>query len=172
MLLYFEYYIGVNSMGYKIIEITDNIKKAEYTNLVLRKLPEWFGNEESLQEYIDTVHENPFWAAFDNNNCIGFFSVKIHYNRTGDIYVCGIDPNYHRKGIGTLLYKTIEKYFIINACEYIIVKTLSEINPDKNYAKTRLFYKKMGFIELITLKEMWNENNPCLIMIKYIKGTY
>jgi ribosomal protein S18 acetylase RimI-like enzyme len=156
-------------MEYKIIEITNNNKKAEYTNLVLRKLPEWFGNEKSLQEYVDTVHKYPFWATFDNNNCIGFFSVKIHYNRTGDIYVCGIDPNYHRKGIGTLLYKAIENYFIKNACEYIIVKTLSEINSDKNYAKTRHFYKKMGFNELITLTEMWDENNPCLIMIKYIK---
>jgi len=94
--------------------------------------------------------------------------VKIHYNRTGDIYVCGIDSNYHRKGIGTLLYKTIENYFIKNACEYIIVKTLSEKNQDENYAKTREFYKKMGFKELITLTEMWDENNPCLIMIKCI----
>jgi len=98
-------------MDYKIIEITDNNKKEEYTNLILRKLPEWFGNEESLQKYVDTVHKYPFWAAFDNNNCIGIFSVKIHYNRTGDIYVCGIDPNYHRKGIGTLLYKAIENFF-------------------------------------------------------------
>ena len=148
---------------------SDNNKKAEYTNYILRKLPEWFGNEESLQKYIDTVHKYPFWAAFDNNNCIGFFSVKIHYNRTGDIYVCGIDPNYHGKGIGTLLYKTVENYFTKNGCEYIIVKTLSEINPDKNYAKTRHFYKKIGFNELITLTEMWDENNPCLIMIKCIK---
>jgi ribosomal protein S18 acetylase RimI-like enzyme len=155
-------------MENKIIEITDNNKKAEYTNCVLRKLPEWFGNEESLQHYINTVHKYPFWAAFDNNNCIGFFSVKIHYNRTGDIYVCGIDPNYHGKGIGTLLYKATENYFIKNACEYIIVKTLSEINSDKNYAKTRDFYKKMGFNELITLTEMWDENNPCLIMIKNV----
>jgi len=95
--------------------------------------------------------------------------VKIHYNRTGDIYVCGIDPNYHGKGIGTILYKTIENYFIKNSCEYIIAKTLSELNSDKNYTKTRHFYKKMGFDELITLTEMWDENNPCLIMIKCIK---
>jgi ribosomal protein S18 acetylase RimI-like enzyme len=156
-------------MEYEIIEIMYNNKKAEYANLILRKLPEGFGNEEGLQKYVNTVHKYPFWAAFDNNNCIGFFSGKIHYNRTGDIYVCGINPKYHGNGIGTLLYKMMEKYFIENDCEYIIVKTLSEINTDENYAKTRCFYKKMGFNELITLTEMWDENNPCLIMIKYIK---
>jgi hypothetical protein len=60
----------------------------------------------------------------------------------------------------------MEKYFIGNNCKYVIVKTLSEKNPDKNYEKTRKFYTKMGFEELITLDEMWDENNPCLIMIK------
>jgi ribosomal protein S18 acetylase RimI-like enzyme len=153
-------------MEYKIMKIHDNNKKAEYTNRILRKLPEWFGIEEGLLEYVNTVHKYPFWAAFTNENCIGFFSGKIHYNRTGDIYVCGIDPEYHGKGIGTLLYKEAEKYFIKNNCKYIIVKTISEIDPDENYGKTRKFYKKAGFEELITLTEMWDENNPCLIMIK------
>ena len=32
-----------------------------------------------------------------------------------------------------------------------------------------MFYIKMGFKELITLTEMWDEDNPCLIMIKNIK---
>jgi ribosomal protein S18 acetylase RimI-like enzyme len=96
------------------------------------------------------------------------FSGKIHYNRTRGIYVCGIDPKYHGKGIGTLLYKEVEKYFVKNNCKYIIIKTLSEIDSDKNYEKTRKFYKKVVFEELITLTEMWDENNPCLIMIKKI----
>ena len=114
--------------------------------------------------YVSCVNKCPYWAAFDKDNCIGFFSGKIHYNRTGDIYVCGIDPKYHGKGIGTLLYKELEKYFVENNCKYIIVKTLSE----KNYEKTRKFYIKNGFEELITLIEIWDEYNPCLIMIKKI----
>ena len=155
-------------MEHKIIEIHDNNKKMEYTNKILRKLPEWFGIEKSLLEYVNTVSKYPFWAAFKNENCIGFISGKIHYYRTGDIYVCGIDPKYHRKGIGTLLYKEAEEYFIKNNCKYVIVKTLSEIDSDENYEKTRKFYKKVGFEELITLTEMWDKNNPCLIMIKKI----
>ena len=101
--------------------------------------------------------------------CVGFFSCKIHYNKTGDIYVCGIDPNYQGKGIGTLLYKELKKYCIENYCDYIIVKTLSEIAKYEPYLKTVKFYEKMGFKELLTLTEMWDEENPCLIMIKNIK---
>jgi ribosomal protein S18 acetylase RimI-like enzyme len=155
-------------LEYKIIEIKDNIKKSEYTDIILRKLPEWFGNENSIKNYVETVCELPFWAAFDNNNCIGFFSCKIHYNRTGDIYVCGIDPKYHGKGIGALLYMELEKYCIKNGCEYIIIKTLSEIAEYEPYSKTKKFYLKMGFKELLTLTEMWDENSPCLIMIKVL----
>jgi hypothetical protein len=53
-------------MEYKIFEIKDNFKKAEYTNKILRKLPEWFGVEESLLEYVNTVNKYPFWAAVKN----------------------------------------------------------------------------------------------------------
>jgi ribosomal protein S18 acetylase RimI-like enzyme len=161
-----DYYL--DDMEYEIFAISDDAKKAEYTEVILRKLPEWFGIEEALVEYVNTVNTYSYWAAFDKDKCVGFFSGKIHYNRTGDIYVCGIDPAYHGKGIGTLLYKEMEKHFAQKGCEYVIVKTLSETNPDTHYAKTRAFYKKMGFKELITLTEMWDENNPCLIMIKKI----
>jgi ribosomal protein S18 acetylase RimI-like enzyme len=156
-------------LGYEIIKIEDDNRKSEITEKILRKLPEWFGNETALINYIKTVCGHPFWAAFDNNSCIGFFSCKIHYNRTGDIYVCGIDPRYHGKGIGTLLYKEMENYCIKNGCEYIIVKTLSEIVKDENYGKTKKFYEKIGFNELLTLTEMWDEKNPCLIMIKLLE---
>ena len=151
------------------MEINDNNKKAKYTNNILRKSPKWFEMKESIKEYVTTVQKYPYWAAFENNTCIGFFSGIIHYNRTGDIYVCGIDPKYHGRGIGTLLYKKLEEYFIKNGCEYVIVKTISDIDTDIHYAKTRAFYKKMGFKELITLTEMWDENNPCLIMIKNLR---
>jgi len=155
-------------MEYKIIEVKDNNKKYEYTSIILKKLPEWFGNEKAILDYTNSVQNNLFWAAFDNNNCIGFLSGKIHYNRTGDVYVVGVDPDYHGKGIGTLLYKELEKHCKEKKCEYIIVKTLSEIVEYKPYMKTKEFYIKMGFKELLTLTEMWDEENPCLIMIKNI----
>ncbi|HJA92511.1 MAG TPA: GNAT family N-acetyltransferase [Candidatus Eisenbergiella merdipullorum] len=88
-----------------------------------------------------------------------------HYH-TGDLFVCGVLPEYHRKGIGETLYTAVETYFIQNGCDFVIVKTLSDIIHYGPYAQTRKFYEKIGFSPLITLTEMWDENNPCLIMIK------
>lgn len=36
------------------------------------------------------------------------------------------------------------------------------------YEKTRTFYKSVGFEPLITLTEMWDEEIPCLIMLKVL----
>jgi hypothetical protein len=38
-----------------LITINGNFKKAEYKDKILRKLPKWFGVEESLLEYVNTV---------------------------------------------------------------------------------------------------------------------
>ena len=51
-------------------------------------------------------------------------------------------------------------------CKYVIVETLSDMADNEPYARTRRFYKSIGFEPLITLTEMWSETNPCLIMFK------
>lgn len=155
--------------NFSIIEINDNEKKYHYTKEILEKLPDWFGNEQSNEEYAQGSRECPYWAAFDNEqNCIGFFALKVHYSYTGDIYVCGVLPEYHNKGIGKAIYKEVEQFFVKKDCKYVIVKTLSEKANYEPYDKTRKFYESIGFESLITLTEMWDEENPCLIMIKQI----
>lgn len=152
---------------FSIIEINDSEKKFSYTKEVLEKLPDWFGNEQANYEYAEGAKECPYWAAVDvEGKCVGFFAVKVHYSYTGDIYVCGVLPEYHRNGIGKKLYKEVEKFLTENNCKYVIVKTLSETANYEPYDKTRKFYESVGFESLITLTEMWDEENPCLIMIK------
>ncbi len=157
-------------MNYQIIEINDNELKAKYTKEILDKLPEWFGMPEGIKEYVNNVHKYPYWAAIQSDKCIGFFSGKIHHQRTGDIYVCGVSPEFHNRGIGKALFHKMEEYFKKINCDYIIVKTLSDIANYEPYLRTKKFYHSIGFTELVTLTEMWDERNPCLIMIKDIKS--
>lgn len=150
-----------------IVNVKDSLTKSNYTKEVLEKLLEWFGNKQALDEYVNKVAELPYWAALNKeNSCIGFFAVKTHYGHTGDIFVCGVLPNYHRNGIGKALFNKAEVHLTQNGCKYIIVKTLSETANYEPYNRTRDFYKSVGFEPLITLTEMWDDNNPCLIMLK------
>lgn len=153
--------------GIHITEIQNSGEKSSYTREILEKLPEWFGDKQSLDEYVEDVKELSYYAALNaEGKCIGFFSVKIHYRHTGDIFVCGVLPEYQHNGIGKAIYQAVEHYLIQMGCKYVIVKTLSDTVDFEPYAQTRGFYKSISFEPLITLTEMWNEENPCLIMFK------
>lgn len=107
---------------YQIFKIEDLDKKSSFTRNVLEKLPEWFGNKQALDEYVEDVREILYWAALSNDNeCIGFFSIKIHYGHTGDIFVCGVLPEYQHQGVGQSLYYTVEEYLVQHNCRYVIV---------------------------------------------------
>lgn len=155
--------------GFKIIEVSDGLIKSSCAREILVHLPEWFGNRQALDEYVETVSTLPFWAAYSADmRLVGFLAVKTHYGHTGDIYVCGVLPECHRAGIGKKLYAKAEAHFIHIGCRYVIVKTLSDKSNYEPYARTRRFYESMGFTPLITLTEMWDEQNPCLIMLKVL----
>lgn len=153
--------------GIHIVEIQNDIEKSSYTREILEKLPEWFGNRQALDEYAEEVKGLPYYAAVNSaNKCIGFFSIKIHYQHTGDIFVCGVLPEYQHNGVGKAIYQIVENHLMQRGCKYVIVKTLSDTVDFEPYARTRDFYKSIGFESLITLTEMWDEENPCLIMFK------
>ena len=151
---------------YKVSEIINRDLKEQYTEQILRLLPEWFGEEDSLVDYVNTVAELPFFAAFNDDECVGFFAGLIHHGHTGDVYVCGIHPKYHRQGLGKKLYFELEQYFVNNGCKHVMVKTLSPLHSDVHYAKTRKFYHAVGFNDFYTDSAIWGQANPCLIMLK------
>ena len=49
---------------------------------------------------------------------------------------------------------------------FLSVKTLASEHPDLNYAMTRRFYEAAGFIPLEVFPTLWEEGNPCLLMIR------
>lgn len=97
---------------YQFSEIHNQDEKSACVRAVLESLPDWFGDKDSLEEYVKGVRDLPFWAVLDSERqCLGFFSVRIHYGHTGDIYVCGVRPEYHRMGMGKALYDRTERIF-------------------------------------------------------------
>lgn len=153
---------------YSIDRITKNSKKREISNLILRQLPEWFGIEQSIIEYVDGVHDTDFYVSYYNESPVGFISVKYNNNFTAEIYVIGILKEHHNRGIGKKLIHICEEELKNRNMVYFMVKTLGESHPDKNYKETRNFYTKVGFYPLQEIKEIWGNENPCLIMVKSI----
>ncbi len=151
-----------------IENIRDEDQKSLICEGVLRQLPSWFGVEESIKEYIEISREMPFYAAYSNEKPVGFVAVKNHNQYTAEVYVMGVLQEYHRMGIGKRLINICVDYCSDNGIEFLTVKTLDGSRVSKSYEKTRLFYLSMGFRPLEVFKTLWDENNPCLFMAKYI----
>ena len=149
-------------------EVFDAEEKSAICNSILRALPSWFGIEESILDYVEQVKSLPFIAAYDGDNPVGFIAIKKHTSYASEICVMGILREYHRKGIGRSLVIACEKHCRENKQEFLTVKTLAESRESKSYEKTRLFYLSMGFRPIEVFPTMWDENNPCLLMIKRV----
>ncbi len=135
---------------------------------ILRALPEWFGIEDSIANYVKKIKTLPTFIARYNNEVVGFISLKIHFDRAAEMYVLGILPKYHRKGIGRRLVDAATAYLCGCDIKFLQVKTLSESRDSEHYTRTRRFYESMGFQPLEEFKTLWDERNPCLLMIKSI----
>ena len=96
----------------------------------------------------------------------GFLCLKLHGEAAAEVYVMGVRPESHRRGIGTALLEAAEAYLRDRRVEYLQVKTLGPSAPSEHYARTRRFYESRGFRPLEELTAIWGEENPCLIMVK------
>jgi len=135
---------------------------------ILHALPDWFGLPESTAEYIRESAHMPFWAATENGQTLGFIALKETSPYTAEIYVMGVLPDLHRKGIGRQLFRVFEAYAQENGYRFLQVKTIRE-GCYAEYDRTNAFYRSMGFCELECFPELWGENNPCQIYIKHIQ---
>ncbi|MCJ7552112.1 MAG: GNAT family N-acetyltransferase [Anaerolineae bacterium] len=135
---------------------------------ILRALPDWFGLEASTQAYIKQTDLLPTFVAVTEESTVGFLTVKQHSAAAAEILVMCVLPQYHRQGIGRALVEDAEDYMRRTGISFLQVKTLSARHPDPNYARTRAFYKAVGFVELEEFTEIWEAGSPCLQMIKYL----
>ncbi len=133
---------------------------------VLRSLPDWFGIEESTVAYIEKSKKIPMVVAYEDDLPVGFLSLIDHGSYTSEVYVMGVIPKYHRHGIGKILLLEAEKQLISTGFEFLQVKTVSADRECEFYRKTRLFYKSFGFKEVEVFPTLWDESNPCQLLIK------
>lgn len=140
--------------------------KAEICEGILRSLPEWFGIEEALRQYVEDARSRPMFTATEGGEVTGFLSLTLHNEFTGEIHVMGIKKEHHRKGIGKALVAHAERYLAERKHEFITVKTLSPSRHCPEYERTRSFYLALGFRPLEEFKTLWGKDNPCLFMVK------
>ena len=136
---------------------------------ILRALPEWFGIEESTLMYTRDADTMPSMLVRERDEVIGFVTIKYHFPESADIWCMGILPKYHRTGTGRLLLEALEAHLKKEGVKFLQVKTVSDGSTDNAYAKTRAFYRGVGFTPIEIFPTLWDEWNPALLLIKSLQ---
>ena len=147
-----------------VYQVTEPAEKQRIASSVLADLPEWFGIPESVEAYVRESLQLPFYAARLDGEDVGFIALKETSPSTAELCVMGVRKTYHRRGIGRALVQAFFSCAREKGYQYAQVKTVAGgYYPE--YNKTRLFYESMGFCPLEVFPTLWDEHNPCLIMV-------
>lgn len=132
---------------------------------ILRELKAWFGQESAIQEYLSNIPLLETFVEFDDQGLpAGFLTLRHHFPVAAEIYVMAV--RCRRKGVGRRLLQRAEEHLKAGSTRLLQVKTLAAEVDYPPYEETRAFYRACGFLPLEVQRWLWDENNPCLLMVK------
>ena len=123
---------------------------------------------ELLDIYLkDPVQEDyQFSVAFDHDSqMIGYlcYGPTPLTEGTYDLYWIAVDPQYAGQGVGTLLMRQLESILKANHGRLIVIETSSS----QQYALTRQFYLKNGYVLAETIKDFYRPGEDRVTFVKY-----
>ena len=97
--------------------------------------------------------------------------MKFHNAYTAEICVMGVLEDCHLRGTGMKLIQAAETLCREKGVQFLTVKTLDSSAHYEPYERTRNFYRKAGFLPLEVFTMLWDADNPCLFLAKFIGGS-
>jgi GNAT superfamily N-acetyltransferase len=149
-----------------MVEIVSGRADPTAVDRLLRSLPDWFGIEASIVEYVRDAGAKPTYLAIDESgDVVGVMLVTHHNASTTEIHLMAVAAEHQRRGVGRALVGALERDLQSTAVRLLEVKTVGPSMAYEPYARTRAFYAGVGFMPLEELDGLW-PGNPCLIMVK------
>ena len=150
------------------MEIEIGEASAEDVERILRALPDWFGIESALVDYVEDARSHPVIGARVDQRVVGILVQHETSDVASEVHLLAVEPGLHRRGVGRALIAAAEDRLTGTAVRLLHVKTLGASDPDVHYARTRAFYESVGFLPLEEFADFW-PGNPCLIMVKPLR---
>ena len=142
------------------------VQAREACDRILRSLPQWFGIESAIVDYVLDAERLPTFVLKLDGEVAAFLTLKEHFNNSWEIHCIAVEADRRGRGLGRSLLAHAEGWVTTQGAKWLWVKTLSSSHPSPEYAETRAFYERMGFEPFQELPTLWDERNPCLVMLK------
>ena len=81
--------------------------------------------KESREGYIKDCDDKLFFAAFDQDKVTGFLCLKESGKDTVEIAIIGVLKEYHKKGVGRLLFEKAKEAAVNVDYSFMKVKTVT-----------------------------------------------
>lgn len=133
---------------------------------ILVTLPEWFGTFN--EEYIRDLARFPTFVAQRQDSIAGFLTLREHYAESWEIHCLAVERSSHRRGIGRRLVRHAEDWLRSRGVQVLHVKTVAPSHPGPFYARTREFYRALGFHRVFETTAIWGPDNPSLVLVKLL----
>ena len=151
-----------------IERITDADLKKAIAREILEALRDWFEVDASREKYIADCAGWIFFAAKQGNEYAGFLCLKETGKETVELAVMGVLRKYHRKGLGSALFREAKKTAAEAGYSFMQVKTV-KMGVYADYDITIRFYRSLGFMEFEFIEEIWGKDNPCQSYVMSLK---
>jgi len=122
---------------------------------------------EHTKAYIEGAKDLRVWAAYQESDVVGFISLSYSSEDCAEIDCLGVKKSFQGQGIGRELITTTIEREAVKQVDYLQVKTVAE-GSNKDYDRTNVFYRSLGFKKLEIFPQLWDPQNPCQILIKKI----
>ena len=132
-------------MGNHVEVLSDKTACATLCRSILEGLPDWFGQPDSIEQYVKDAQTRPTFIARVGDDAHGFMALTHTSKSAVDIHVMGVAQAYHGQGLGRALIEAVLAYARAQGATFLTVKTLG---PSCNYQpceETRRFYEAVGF---------------------------
>lgn len=139
---------------------------AEACDAIIRGLPDWFGLEAGIDECAAAVRSQGGFVAEDGGAVVGFVTHRPHYPGAAELTWLAVAGDDHRQGHGRALVDALCRELGGAGVLYLTVRTLSPRSDDEFYGRTRAFYEAIGFTPLLDLPELWDEENPAMVLVR------
>jgi ribosomal protein S18 acetylase RimI-like enzyme len=134
-------------------------RKREIQQNLTALLPDWFGQAKANLHYAEQAEVLTGYVAHIAGEAKGMLLLKRSSPISGEIYWIGVDPKYHRRGIGRALVEAACEDARASGIEYLFVCTLHPSETHEPYRRTRQFYEALGF-QFVLEEQFPKEGNP------------